>query len=73
MAMYAVEVAQPALDGMTSLAAAATDFVFPRAAWCRPPVLALTLLNGDATLWPDLLLRVLAFAEGLRQGPEGRR
>ena len=72
LAMYGVEVAQPALDALASFAAAATDFLHPKAAWCKSPVLALTLLNRGPSLWPEtriMVLRVLAFRKARAKDP----
>ena len=64
MALYGVEISQPAGDRLAALTAACADFVLPRAAWTRSSTLVLTALGSDALLWPEgriLELRALAF------------
>ena len=72
MALYGAEVAQTDRDVMAGLVSAATDFLFPKAAWCRSTALSTLLVGGGCTLWLDtriLTLRVPALRRAVTKGP----
>ena len=73
MAMYGVEVAQPAKYVLAKFVSAATDFLYPCASWCRTTTLAMVLVGGGSSLWPDtriLVLRVLALRRAVAKDPK---